>query len=98
MTLPLLPGPPEPRECLCGKPVPKGPLVHGWGSHCARERGLSPAPTPRTNGQDGPTLLDLLNHRAPAIGSPGNVVCRQRTDAEHEAVRVAQQRRAAHGG
>ncbi len=91
MTLPLLPGPPEPRECLCGKPVPKGPLVHGWGSHCARERGLSPAPAPRTPGQDGPTLLDLL-HR-PVIASPGNVVCRQRTDTEDEAVRQAQRRR-----
>ena len=100
MTLPLLPGPPEPRECLCGTPVPKGPLVQGYGSGCARKHGLT-APSiarPRSDAQDGPTLLDLLNQDAPAVSSPGNVVCRQRTDAEDEAVRVAETRRGLTGG
>lgn len=100
MTLPLLPGPPEPRHCQsCGRPVPKGRLVAGLGSGCAREHGIT-APSiaqPRRHGQDGPTLLDLLNQQpcnVPVmIGSPGSVVCRQRTDAEHEAVRAALQRR-----
>ncbi|MEV1013758.1 MULTISPECIES: hypothetical protein [unclassified Micromonospora] len=100
MTLPLLPGPPEPRTCQsCGRAVPKGPLVAGLGSGCAREHGIT-APSivrPHHNGQDGPTLLDLLNQqqrKEPAvIESPGNVVCRQRTDDEDEAVRAAQRRR-----
>lgn len=98
MTLPLLPGPPEPRHCdSCGRAVPKGPLVQGLGSACAREHGITPPPIPRprSDAQDGPTLLDLLT---PAVSSPGNVVCRQRTDAEHEAVRVAQLRRGSDGG
>ena len=96
MTLPLLlPDAPEPRYCdSCGRAVPKGPLVAGLGSGCAREHGLT-APQiarPRDNGQAGPTLLDLLAQRRP-VESPGNVVCRQRTDAEDEAVRWALQRR-----
>lgn len=98
MTLPLLPGPPEPRSCQsCGRPVPKGPLVQGLGSGCAREHGVTPPSIarPRSDAQDGPTLLDLLT---PAVGSPGNVVCRQRTDAEDEAVRVAERRRGLTGG
>lgn len=58
MTLPLLPGAPEPRECLCGRPVPKGPLVHGWGSSCARQRGFTTPPAPKSSGQEGPDLFD----------------------------------------
>ncbi|MFD6565364.1 hypothetical protein [Micromonospora profundi] len=96
MTLPLLlPDAPEPRHCdSCGTPVPKGPLVQGYGSGCAKKHGIT-APQiarPRADGQAGPTLLDLLN-QPPPVESPGHVVCRQRTDAEQEAVRWAQQRR-----
>ncbi len=105
MTLPLLPGPPEPRHCdSCGRPVPKGPLTAGLGEKCAREHGLTPPSIlrPRTDAQDGPTLLDLLTEQQRkepvVIESPGNVVCRQRTDAEHEAVQAAQRRRGATGG
>ncbi|MEV0214276.1 hypothetical protein [Micromonospora sp. NPDC050695] len=99
MTLPLPLDIPEPRHCQsCGRPVPKGPLVKGLGSGCAREHGVTAPsiPRPRADGQNGPTLLDLLAR--PVIGSPGNVVCRQRTDDEHEAVRTAQQRRGLTGG
>lgn len=101
MTLPLsLPGQPEPRFCQsCGRSVPKGPLVEGLGSGCAREHGITAPPVarPRSDVQGGPTLLDLLN-QPPPVQSPGNVVCRQRTHTEHEAVRVAQRRRGLDGG
>ena len=95
MTLPLLPDAP-PAECRnCGHKVPTGRLYDGLGEKCARDSGLLPPATPRVTGHDGqsgPDLLDLLNQRPPGA-SPGSVVCRQRTDAEHEAVRWAQQRR-----
>ncbi|MET8278255.1 hypothetical protein [Micromonospora sp. NPDC005174] len=105
MTLPLLPDAP-PAECRnCGHKVPTGRLYDGLGEKCARDVGLLPPATPRVtgyDGQDGPNLLDILNqsHRKEraVIGSPGDVVCRQRTDDEHEAVRAAQQRRGLTGG
>lgn len=99
MTLPLLPGPPEPRHCdSCGRPVPKGPLVQGLGSGCAREHGITPPsiPRPRSDRQDGPTLLDLLNPttRRPSVTETlEHATCRRRTHGEDMAVHRAQQRR-----
>ena len=73
--LPLLPDVPSPRRCRCGRPVPKGPLVEGWGSGCAVEHGVTPAPTPRvtTAGQEGESLLDLLRVDAHRVGGNGGV-------------------------
>lgn len=98
MTLPLLPGLAEPRECRCGTPVPKGPLIHGYGSACAREHGVTPPATPRlrTVGQDGPTLLDLLtppNRKATPVTPIEQATCRHRATGEDVAVYRAQQRR-----
>lgn len=100
VTLPLLPGPPEPRHCQsCGRPVPKGPLVEGLGSGCAREHGITAPsiPRPRTGGQDGPTLFDLLtppNRKATPVTPPvEQAACRQRTHREDTAVHHAQQLR-----
>lgn len=99
MTLPLLlPGLPEPRSCQsCGRPVPKGPLVEGLGSGCAREHGIT-APSiarPRSDAQGGPTLLDLLepDRRAPVTETLEHATCRQRTHGEDAAVYRAQLRR-----
>lgn len=99
MTLPLLPGPPEPRECLCGTPVPKGPLIQGYGSGCARKHGITPptTPRPRSDAQDGPTLLDLLTppdrKAAPVTPPIEQAACRQRTHREDTSVHRAQQLR-----
>lgn len=66
MTLPLLPGAPEPVRCanpFCRRKL-KRPTPTGYGPECARQYGLTTPhiPTPRTDpDQDGPTLLDLLN-------------------------------------
>ncbi len=76
--LPLLPDTP-PRRCRsCRRPVPKGPLTDGLGSGCAREHGVLPAPTPRITaaGQEGESLLDLLNGDAHRVGgNPGVEEC-----------------------
>lgn len=69
MTDALIPAPEaEPRNCRCGRPVPVGPLVGGWGSGCAVKHGLvqraSPrirAPIPGTPADDEPNLLDLIH-------------------------------------
>lgn len=101
MTEPLLPDA-EPTECTCcHRPVPTGRVYGpGLGEKCARRRGVLPPRRPRVScrmGQGGPDLMDLLNQperrTMPVIESPGNVVCRQRTYAEHTAVVLAGLRR-----
>lgn len=63
--------------------MPKGPLVQGYGSGCAREYGLLPPPQPRLQrtGQDGPNLLDLLADVTPphtSHVSDGQAECTER--------------------
>lgn len=52
--------------CRCGKPVPRGVLVDGWGPVCAAKRGLTPPGSVRLRvpsiahvaAQAGPDLFD----------------------------------------
>ncbi|MFJ8690308.1 hypothetical protein [Micromonospora wenchangensis] len=65
MTLPLLPGAPEPLRCanpFCRK-VLKHPGPGGYGPECARRYGLTtPAmPRPRAEPQVGPDLFDAAS-------------------------------------
>lgn len=53
----------ETRLCRrCWKPARADRMVQGYGASCARELGLTGATV--DTGQDGPTLLDLLDETA----------------------------------
>ena len=65
----LIPGPRRPARCEdCGRPIPKGPVIGGMGSSCARDHGLLPLrrprmPKPVRDAADNQlSLLELLDY------------------------------------